>query len=416
METTAGAIARPDRVPIGALLGATAVSLVGSTLTAVALPWFVLQTTGSAARTGLVAAFVFLPGFAAGVFGGPLVDRLGAKRVGVAADVLGAVGIGLVPLLYHTVGLPFWALLGLVFAGALLEIPGLTARRSMLPELAALAGWRLERVNASFESIQHLSLLLGLPLAGLLIGWLGAADVLWLDAATFGVAAGLVAVAVPAAATDGRPCTAGRCLSDLAAGLRFLRGDRVLLVLALTIAATNCLTGPLFAVLLPVYADQTFGGATALGLAVAAAGAGSLAGALAFGAFGHRLPRRATWLVAFLVGPLDLWVLAAEPSLPVLVGVSGLAGLVAGPVNPLLVTIRHERIPVELRGRVFGTFSAIAMATEPLGMIFAGALIDGVGFRPTTLILTAGAQAIGLALLVVPALRELDAPALARTW
>ena len=49
-------------------------------------------------------------------------------------------------------------------------------------------------------------------------------------------------------------------------------------------------------------------------------------------------------------------------------------------------------------------------------MILGGALIDGVGFRPTTLILAAGAQAIGLALLVVPALRELDAPALARTW
>ena len=51
METTAGATARPDQVPIAALLGATAVSLVGSALTAVALPWFVLRTTGSATRS-----------------------------------------------------------------------------------------------------------------------------------------------------------------------------------------------------------------------------------------------------------------------------------------------------------------------------------------------------------------------------
>ena len=51
VETTAGATARPDQVPIAALLGATAVSLVGSALTAVALPWFVLRTTGSATRS-----------------------------------------------------------------------------------------------------------------------------------------------------------------------------------------------------------------------------------------------------------------------------------------------------------------------------------------------------------------------------
>lgn len=81
--------ARPSRSPLFALLAANAVSLVGSGLTAVALPWFVLQTTGSAARTGLVAAAAVLPAFAAGVFGGALVDRLGFRRVAVAAQLVG---------------------------------------------------------------------------------------------------------------------------------------------------------------------------------------------------------------------------------------------------------------------------------------------------------------------------------------
>jgi MFS family permease len=88
--------------------------------------------------------------------------------------------------------------------------------------------------------------------------------------------------------------------------------------------------------------------------------------------------------------------LATTPSLPVLVGTLALVGLVSGPINPLLATIRHERIPAELRGRVFGTFSAIALVAQPLGLLLAGFLIDGIRFRPTVLLLAGGAQPLGV--------------------
>src|SRR5579884_2954839 len=186
------------RFPLFALLGANAVSLVGSMLTMVALPWFVLQTTGSPTKTGLTGFFVALPNFVAGIFGGTLVDRLGFKRSSVVADLVSGLGIAAVPLLYDTVGLAFWQLLALVFVGSLLEIPGLTARRSLLPELAALARQPLERVNAAYEGNQYLSQLAGPPIAGILIGVLGASNVLWLDAASFAISAAVVAVAIPA--------------------------------------------------------------------------------------------------------------------------------------------------------------------------------------------------------------------------
>ena len=127
-----------NRLPILALLAANIISLVGSMLTKIALPWFVLETTGSAAQTGLTGFFVALPAFAAGVFGGTLVDRLGFKRTSIIADLISGFGLILIPLLYRTIGLEFWQLLALVFVGALLEVPGLTARRSMLPGLSLL--------------------------------------------------------------------------------------------------------------------------------------------------------------------------------------------------------------------------------------------------------------------------------------
>ncbi len=79
-----------DRTPIFALLGAEAVSQVGNMMTVVAGPWFVLQTTGSAAKTGLVTAALVLGSVLPGVVGGPVVDRLGFKRASVFADLASA--------------------------------------------------------------------------------------------------------------------------------------------------------------------------------------------------------------------------------------------------------------------------------------------------------------------------------------
>jgi MFS family permease len=174
-----------------------------------------------------------------GVLGGALVDRIGHKRVSVGADIVSGVGVGLVPLLYATVGLAFWQLLGLVLLGSLLALPGLTARRSLLPELAGLGGLRLESVNALFEGIQYLAQLLGPALAGVLILWLGAANVLWLDAASFAVSAVLVASVVPNFGGPS-PSAGGHYLHEVAAGLRFLRGDRLLLTLAATRRSPTC--------------------------------------------------------------------------------------------------------------------------------------------------------------------------------
>jgi MFS family permease len=396
------------RGPVLALLGANIVSLVGSMLTIVALPWFVLITTGSAAKTGLTGAFEVLPMFVAGVFGGTLVDRLGYKRSSVIADVVSGVGVALVPLLYHTVGLAFWQLLLFVFIGSLLSVPGLTARRAMLPELAQMAGWRLERVNASFESVQFIALLLGPPIAGLLIAIIGASNVLWLDATSFGVSALVVASVIPRVASGVEGAARGAYRDELRAGLRFILNDRLLLTLALGLAVTNMLGNPLFGVVLPVFARDVYGKASVLGIIIAAGGAGQIVGATLYGAFGHRLPRRALWLAAFLIEPLVWLPLVVTHSLPVIIGALAAGGILIGPTNPMLVTIRHERIPQELRGRVFSTFSAISGVAQPFGLALGGVAVQVFGLRGTLIALTLALCAVGVAMLFLPVLREMD--------
>src|SRR5262245_18904323 len=117
---------RPDRRPFVALLTANAISGTGNWLTIVAIPWFVLLSTGSAAQTGITGCFTLLPVVLASLFGGAVVDRLGFKRASIASDLASGVTVALIPLLYALGLLEFWVLLALTFLGALLDALGAT--------------------------------------------------------------------------------------------------------------------------------------------------------------------------------------------------------------------------------------------------------------------------------------------------
>lgn len=406
LETTAPPKAGRDRLPIAASLVAGAISLTGNALTALAIPWFVLVTTGSAARTGIVAFAQMLPVVLASLFGGVLVDRVGRKQLSIAADVLSGLTVGAIPLLYHTVGVAFWQLLVLVFLGALLDTPGSTARQAMQPELAARAGMSLERANAASHVIQSLSVLVGPALAGVLIAALGTSDVLWLDACSFALSALISAAFVPAAARQRQ--TGNRYVEEVLDGLRFLRRDRALWTLLVLAAVLNFVGAPLFAVVLPVYVKETFDNARDLGFLIAGFGAGAIVSATAYGALGPRLPRWATTVAMLALGSGAFCVMVLLPSLAVAVAILATIGIANGTINPLITTILQERTPPDLRGRVFGSVSASAMIAAPAGMLLAGAAIEATGLRPVLGAIAAAFTAVTLAFLVQPSLRELD--------
>ena len=393
-----------------ALLAANAISTTGNTVTHLAIPWFVLETTGSAARVGLVGAAEVVPIVIAGAVGGPLIDRLGFRRVSVAGDVLSGLTVAAIPLLHHTTGLAFWQLLALVFCGALLDAPGSTARAALLPDLAEDAGVGLERANTAFDAVNRLRQLVGPAIGGVLIVWLGTANVLWLDAASFAVSAAMVAALIPAARRAPTAPDEGFA-AQVRGGWRFVWRHRLTRTLVLLLALTNGLDIALFGVLMPVFAREELGSARALGLLFAATGGGALLGSLLFGAFGHRLPRRVTYVGAFLLIGVQPWVLLAAPPLPLLLAAFACCAVGAGPLNPLLSTLWQETIPFELRGRVLGAIKAVAWGAMPLGALVAGFAVQSVGLRPTLLAGAVCFLVVTVAMAFNPVLREMDAPA-----
>ena len=185
------------KLPLVALLSANVLSLTGNRTHLCAIPWFVLQTTGSVAKTGIVAFFATVPALLASFLSGPLVDRWGHRRTSIVADVASGSTIALIPLLHGIGGIAFWQILALTFLGARLDVPGELARDSLVPDLATRAGIgsNVSMLRTNFSG--RTSGLLGPPLAGVLVAFAGPSMALTLDAATFAISAALIAWCVP---------------------------------------------------------------------------------------------------------------------------------------------------------------------------------------------------------------------------
>lgn len=398
-----------SRLPLVALLAANAVSMLGNVFALIAIPWYVLETTGSASRAGLTGFAGALPFIIAGVFGGAMVDRVGFRRMSVLSDLVSSLAVAAIPLMALTVGLEFWQLLALVFVGGLLDTPGTTARMSMLPDLAARAEMSLERVNAIEQLIQRGAFLLGAPLAGLVIATAGVDAALWIDAASFVLSAALVVALVPATASaieSERPAMAS-FREDLLVGLAFIRRDALMTCLIVQVSLMNFVDA-MVGLITPIYAVEVYGSASALGLMMAAHGAGAVVTTLLFAAIGHRLPRRSVYIAAFVLAGVPLFALTLTPALAVVLAALVVRGFGAGPLNPILMTISQERVPAELRGRVFGVTTSIAWLAIPAGRLLAGYLVEWAG-----LVLALGGVAVVYVLATtsmyrLPALRDMD--------
>jgi MFS family permease len=401
-------LTRKNPLPLYALFAANAISLVGNVFFIIAVPWFVLQTTGSAAQTGLAGFFTIAPAVLAGLLGGALIDRLGYKRTSILADLASGATTALIPLLHFTVGLEFWQLLVLVFLSSLLDTPGSTARSALLPELAEQAGMPIEQVTSLTHVIERGARLIGAPLAGFLIGVIGTENVLWLDAASFFISAGIVGQVFAKVKTVKQKATSADYFRELREGFRFILNDKLILSIVVMVMLTNFLDTIFWGVVRPTYVKEVFGEALNLGLLVAVSGGGAVIGGLIFAAIGHRLPRHAIFVAAFMLAGMQFWVYALRPPFAILLAATLLTSTGAGPLNPIIGAVQFERVPADMRGRVFGAVTAGAWFAMPFGMLLGSAWTELLGTSPLLIGLGAAYFLTTLSMAIIPTMKEMN--------
>lgn len=392
-----------------ALFAADVISVLGDRVSMVAIPWLVLETTGSAAKMGLIAGAEMLPYVVSGVVAAPVADRFGLRRTSIAVDIGSAIAMVVIAV---SPGLSFLHLAILVAIAGTLRGLGDRVKHVMLKPMADAAGVRMIRVTSSYEGFTKAATLIGAPVGGLMILWVGANGAIWIDAVSFAVCGALVWTMVhlpkPVADESAEPEVREPYLVALRGGFSYLRRDRLLLGMILMIFGLNVFNQASTAVFAPLWVNDVFGSPAGLGVLFGGFAAGAMLGNVLFTIVAPKLPQLPAFMIgAALGGAPRLLTLGLSHHLWTVVTVSFLSGVAMASVNPIMGVMLYERVPAALQTRVFGVTGAIAFIGIPIGGVLAGWGVSVFGLRPA--IVVAGLL-LGV-VTVVPMLRVLARPA-----
>jgi MFS family permease len=370
---------------LAGLVTAELVSLTGSAMTFVALPWFVLATTGSTAKMGWVLAAEMLPIALFGIPAGTVIAKLGGKKTMLVSDAARGPLMLVIPILHRTGHLSFGALLAATFAIGVFAAPYFASSRLVVPEVAGEDEQAVASVNAVLSAANQITQLAGPVLAGVLIAATSPSTVLVVDGLTY-VFSFLVILLVVRA---GRRVEAAAQQKGVLAGLRYLLHDSLLGPLMLSACVINFVAQGIILGLQGIAYFRYDADAHVLGFLFGAFGVGALLGALVAQQVTQKVDLLKLAAVAIVAMPLPLFLLS--PHLPwaaALVVVAGFAfftPLVNAPVIGMLTV----RTPAELRPKVMTAVMTVATMAGPLGFIAAGYALRHVELGPFFVVLPA---------------------------
>jgi MFS family permease len=385
---------------LAALLSAEVISSLGTQMTWLALPWFVLRTTGSPQRMTWVIIAEILPIGVLGFWGGAIAARLGTRRTMLICDLARAPLLAAIPILHAAGLLPFWALLVLVAATGVFIAPYFSVQRAIVPEIVGEEQADVAYTTAFFQAANRLTIFLGPPLAGLLIGTIGTAQVLYVDAATYLVSFTLVALFVHPPEVDTEPAPQG-----VLAGVRFLFGDKLLRVWTPSFTLLDVCWQLIFASLPVLVVTQYQANPRILGWLFGALGGGAVVGALV----SMKIVRTADPLklgsIAFLFQMSCVWVLAIPAPWIVPFCAMASAGFFMSLVNAPIQALVMLRIPREVRTQGVAAFGVFNCIGSPIGLVLAGIALAHYETR-TVLTVVLALQTVAVLTFVTSALIE----------
>ncbi len=362
------------------LVAGRAVDTFGNAFAPIALAFAVLDLTGRAGDLGLVVGVRTVCNVAFLLFGGVLADRLPKNLLMVGANLVAALTQGAIATLVLTHAATIPALIGLSAVNGAVAALAMPASAALLPRTVA-ADYRQRAIAISRLSFSG-AMIIGAPLAGVVVAAVGPGWGIVVDAGTFLISAGIFAlIRVPAADTPA-PARAG-VLLELRTGWSEFRAHTWLWVVVVGACVTNLAWSGATHVLAPALADVTIG-RRAWGLVLAAQTAGMIAGGLL--AMRLRLRRFLRYgVLALFAMAAPLIVFGLSPHLVPLAGAAFLAGVGLEQFSVAWETSMQEHIPADRLARVYSYDMVGSFIAVPIGEMAVGPIADHVGLRPALL-------------------------------
>ncbi|MGC2941304.1 MULTISPECIES: MFS transporter [unclassified Brevibacterium] len=353
-------------------------SLLGNSITAIALPLLVLFTTGSPLGAGAVALAAAVPAAVAGLLMGSLMDRINRRSVAILSDVISAVALMILPIIDLTVGLNLGWFIAVAVLNSFGDVPGITAREAMLPAIAQAVTMEPSRLIGLRESLAGVSLLVGPAIAGILVASVEPVTVMWITSGIAATAA-LLTLIIPSQASrlprtvqeESASAEFGTVFGGLVVIFRtpLLRAVVLLgLALAFVLAAMQSMVIPVhFA-----FQDE----AQYVGFVLSALAAGLLVGGGLFAGWGSTIPRR-VWIIvgASVVACGFIIIGILGPVWSVFLG-AAIVGLGGGCMNAVVGLAFVENVADAQRGAVLSAQNAIATLIPAAGIGATSILIE----------------------------------------
>lgn len=385
------------------LVAATALSQVGSEVTAIALPLTaILVLNATAFQASLLYSAEYIPLALFGMLAGAWVDRIRRRRAMIAADLARAALIAIVPLAYLSGHLTLALLYATAVAVGLLSVLFDAARGAFVPELIEPA--RLTTANSRLQVAEQGAGIFGPGLGGLLAGTIGAPLALAVDAASY-LASGSLLAAIPAVESRPQRKSLRELPKEIAQGLRFLAGNLQLRAITLSAALAN-LFGRMVMAVLTIYLVRIARLRPAeIGVVMSVGSAGFVLGALAAPAIAGRLGGTTTIRAGAIVASAAFLLIALPP--PSVAGPFAAAGYFTYGFGALLFTVnsttlRQTLTPKEMLGRISASAKALTWGTIPVAAALGGWLATLLGLRPMMLIAALAALSACLPVLLAP--------------
>jgi MFS family permease len=400
----------PGRLnPILLLQAANLCSGLGNAMVTLAIPWLILERTGSAAFAGLVLAVSSLPPLLLAPFGGWLVDHIGRRAVSIGSDILSALSVTAFPIVAWLFGLSGPVILLLALLGALFDPAGYTARKALLTDAARVAGVDQQQLNGVHDGVFSIGWVAGPALGAWLIASFGVLNTFWAAAALFLISAlciGFLRIGdLGQAAREDRGDAVLSGRASVVRGFVVLWEDRVLRTLTIAYLIIAAIYLPTESIVLAAHFEALREPAS-LGFVISMLAAGATIGAFGFGWLSARLSRPMILRVTLVGTAVSILPMALLPPVSWLATAGFFLGLFWGPLNPLITTLIQQRVPADEQGRVISVQLSAFYAAPPLGMLLTGLAVERWGVGDTYLALGVALAVTALVAYLSKALRS----------
>ncbi|CDL85720.1 MFS transporter [Xenorhabdus szentirmaii] len=382
---------------IGGLLAFNGVSILGNAITEIAIPWLILEISGSPLLVASVMSAKILPLILSIFFSAKLVDKYGAFRISLLSDLVNFLSVLLIPVFYTMDVLHFYLLAVLLIFSTILDSPGRLAKDIMLAKEIKKNKSGHELINGINSTIENICDLIGPVVGSLIIAMIGTINALYFDAVSFLVVAlGLIMLKKHFVADINEVTVVpSRPHHYFCEAFRYLKSEKEIFSVLAISSLINIVITPFLIVYLPYINQQEFNSVWSLGISMTCFGASTTLSSLLYGVYGNYFSSHRIILCGY--GFFSLCLM----SLNLFEGQSALfihlfaIGFCIGFSAPVEITLIQRQVPEKLFGRIMTLFSSTRYLAVPVGYLFFGTVLES-GFAKQTPLIMASIVLVGL--------------------